>query len=194
MGQHIEIEFKNLLTFGEFERMKKYFHLAEADFVSQQNHYFDTPDFDLKNQQAALRIRQRNGIYELTLKQPAEIGLLETNLGLDAAQADEILNGNGTVLPDSEITRVLQSININPSRLRLFGTLKTSRAEFEYKSGLLVLDHSSYLNQEDFEVEYEVTKKDEGQAIFLNLLNTLQIPARQTENKIRRFFRAKFGR
>ncbi|WP_180954576.1 CYTH domain-containing protein [Bacillus sp. V5-8f] len=191
MEQHIEIEFKNLLTHEEFKQLKNYFKLNEADFATQDNHYFDTPDFDLKKQQAALRIRQKNGKYELTLKQPADDGLLETNLPLEPSLAEDILSGNR--LPDNEITNLLPSINIDPFQLILFGSLKTSRAEFSYKGGLLVLDHSSYLNQEDFEVEYEVTQKDEGQEIFINLLDSLQIPRRQTENKIKRFYRAKFG-
>lgn len=192
MDQHIEIEFKNLLYLDEFETLKKFFKVTEADFATQENHYLDTPGFELKDQQSALRIRQKNGKYELTLKQPAENGLLETNQSITKEMAEAILNG--APLPGSEITTLIESMKINPSTLQHFGTLQTSRAEFQYKGGLLVLDHSSYLNAEDFEVEYEVTNKLEGQAIFLDLLGSLQIPVRKTENKIRRFYRAKFNK
>lgn len=192
MEQHIEIEFKNLLYLKEFEKLKEYFNVTEADFATQENHYLDTPCFELKDQDSALRIRQKNEKYELTLKQPAENGLLETNQSITKEMAKAILNG--APLPDSEITMLIESMKINPSGLQYFGTLRTSRAEFQYKGGLLVLDHSSYLNVEDFEVEYEVTNKLEGQAIFMELLGSLQIPVRKTENKIRRFYRAKFNK
>lgn len=192
MEQHIEIEFKNLLYLKEFEKLKEYFNVTEADFATQENHYLDTPCFELKDQDTALRIRQKNEKYELTLKQPAENGLLETNQSITKEMAKAILNG--APLPDSEITMLIESMKINPSGLQYFGTLQTSRAEFQYKGGLLVLDHSSYLNVEDFEVEYEVTNKLEGQAIFMELLGSLQIPVRKTENKIRRFYRAKFNK
>lgn len=43
------------------------------------NHYFETPDFSLKEAGSALRIRHKGETYTLTLKQPAEIGLLETH-------------------------------------------------------------------------------------------------------------------
>lgn len=192
MDQHIEIEFKNLLQREEFEKLKKHFNVTEADFVTQQNHYFDTPGFELKDQGSALRIRRKNGKNELTLKQPAEDGLLETNQPLTKELAEGIVKGQP--LPDSEITRLIKSMKIDPHSLCYFGTLQTSRAEFSYKGGLLVLDHSSYLNTEDFEIEYEVTNKLEGQVIFSELLGSLQIPARETENKIRRFYRAKWNK
>lgn len=43
------------------------------------NHYFETPNFSLKEAGSALRIRHKGETYTLTLKQPAEVGLLETH-------------------------------------------------------------------------------------------------------------------
>ncbi|MDQ0217510.1 CYTH domain-containing protein [Peribacillus cavernae] len=192
MDQHIEIEFKNLVNKQEFDKLKEYFNVAELDFVTQENHYFDTPSFELKEKGSALRIRQRNGNSELTLKQPAEDGLLETNLALTNELANDILIGKS--LPDNEITRLIESLKITSSDIRYFGTLQTSRAEVPYKGGLLVFDHSSYLTKEDYEVEYEVSNKTEGQEIFGDLLQKLQIPVRKTENKTRRFYQAKFNK
>ncbi|MCY7706811.1 CYTH domain-containing protein, partial [Bacillus safensis] len=37
------------------------------------------PQFDIKSQLAALRMREKNGQWVLTLKEPHEIGLLETH-------------------------------------------------------------------------------------------------------------------
>jgi uncharacterized protein YjbK len=54
------------------------------------------------------------------------------------------------------------------------------------------VDHSIYLNNEDYELEYEVENYQSGKEIFLELLKRLNIPERKTENKIRRFYRQKY--
>ncbi|MBC3697800.1 CYTH domain-containing protein, partial [Bacillus pumilus] len=79
MAQEIEIELKQLLMKEEFEQLKQHFQLKDSDFHTQTNYYFDTPQFDIKSQFAALRMREKNGQWVLTLKEPHEIGLLETH-------------------------------------------------------------------------------------------------------------------
>lgn len=189
MSQHVEIEIKNLLTETEFTRIKKYFQLRENDFVLQENQYFDTPDFQLKQKGCALRIRRKNGAFEFTLKEPNSIGLLETNEKLSEEKALSIVQNEG--IPKGEIYSRLQALNINIPAVIYFGTLKTSRAELEYMEGLLVLDKSSYLNKEDYELEYEVNEPVIGEKYFLELLQQFQIPKRKTDNKIVRFYREK---
>ena len=49
MSETIEIEFKNMLTKEEYEILLKKFKVEEKQIISQKNHYFDTPDFELKN-------------------------------------------------------------------------------------------------------------------------------------------------
>ncbi|MGX2958958.1 CYTH domain-containing protein [Peribacillus sp. JNUCC 23] len=188
MNQHLEIEFKNLLTKAEFQRLKQSFSVKDTDFIYQENHYFDTPQFSLKENESALRIRHKKGHYELTLKQPAKEGLLETNQSLSKEEAESLLQGNR--IPEGYITTLIAEMGID-SDIQFFGTLGTNRAEFTYQGGLLVLDHSLYLNTEDFEVEYEVTNKLAGKEIFEKLLDSLQIPIRKTENKVRRFYQTK---
>ncbi|WP_371932069.1 CYTH domain-containing protein [Mesobacillus subterraneus] len=55
------------------------------------------------------------------------------------------------------------------------------------------MDHSYYLNTEDYELEYEVTDETEGYKIFSELLDELKIPLRATDNKIKRFYTAKYN-
>src|SRR5699024_11479055 len=76
LSQEIEIEFKNLLTKEEFNQIRTYLSFPDKG-VAQTNFYFETKDFTLKNNHAALRIREKNGEYTLTLKQPGGQGLLE---------------------------------------------------------------------------------------------------------------------
>ncbi|MDF2039314.1 CYTH domain-containing protein [Cytobacillus oceanisediminis] len=189
-NKNIEIEFKNMVTREEFSSLIDFLNLRSEDFSEQENHYFDTPDFLLKAKGSALRIRQKNGSFELTLKQPHPEGLLETNENLTESEAAEMIQTGK--IPTEQIIKSIEELGIKTDKLQYFGTLATKRAEKEYMKGLAVLDHSRYLNKEDFELEYEVDNRNEGELTFLNLLKQLNIPVRKTENKIKRFSNEKY--
>jgi uncharacterized protein YjbK len=189
MSQELEIEFKNILVEDEYRQLLSAFSISEDKKVIQENFYFDTPKFSLKDVGAALRIREKNGIYTLTLKQPVKRGLLETHQVLSKEEAEQMLNGGNII--EGEVVSILKGLSIETSNVRFFGSLKTKRAEVEYKNGLLVLDKSYYLNQIDFEVEYEVTDEVSGKEVFKELLQQYKIPIRKTDNKILRFYNRK---
>ena len=186
MAQEIEIELKQLLMKEEFEQLKQHFQLKDSDFHMQTNYYFDTPQFDIKSQFAALRMREKNGQWVLTLKEPHEIGLLETHQTIaPPSQLDDF------ELPDGEVAERLDHLNIQKDQIVYFGSLETSRAEKMIQEGLIVLDHSRYLTVEDYELEFEVSDLDIGQAAFTALLQQFQIPPRHTKNKVVRFYEEK---
>ncbi|WP_282140056.1 CYTH domain-containing protein [Cytobacillus oceanisediminis] len=189
-NKNIEIEFKNMVNREEFSSLIDFLNIRSEDFSEQENHYFDTPDFLLKAKGSALRIRQKNGSFELTLKQPHPEGLLETNENLTESEAAEMIRTGK--IPAELIIRSIKELGIETDKLQYFGTLATKRAEKDYMKGLAVLDHSRYLNKEDFELEYEVDNRNEGELTFLNLLKQLNIPVRKTENKIKRFYNEKY--
>jgi uncharacterized protein YjbK len=192
MDQEIEIEFKNLLTKEEFDRIRQAFHIADNAFEHQENHYFDTPQFLLKDKRAALRIRAKNGIYTLTLKQTAAHGaLLEMHERLTKEEADALLNGTAVV--QGSIAQILREIGVPPEQLRHFGSLATDRAQWAYEGGTLFLDHSHYLQTDDYELEYETEEAEIGRQRFLQLLDSLHIPIRPTANKIQRLYAKKYG-
>ncbi|WP_442599194.1 CYTH domain-containing protein [Neobacillus sp. D3-1R] len=190
MTQSIEIEFKNELTKVEYEKLKDHFRLDYSQFFLQTNHYFDTVRFSLKEKGSALRIRQKANSYELTLKQPYQDGLLETNQVLTEAEAKEAIENNQ--IPGGHVSELISEMQIDVNQIQFFGTLTTKRAEWEYEKGLLVLDYSTYLNTDDYELEYEVNDREKGQVVFHTLLNSLQIPIRKTDNKIKRFYLRKY--
>lgn len=190
MSQNLEIEFKNMLTQEEYQMLIHYYHIPENGIFSQENHYFDTSDFLLKDKGSALRIRQKSGEYELTLKQPFQDGLLETNQRLSIEEATLAITTG--ILPYGSIKEIISKLDIPFSKMEYFGSLVTKRAEFSYKEGLLVLDHSFYLNKEDYELEYEVENYQDGQKIFLQFLKQHNIPQRKIKNKIQRFYEQKY--
>ncbi|MDT1120784.1 CYTH domain-containing protein [Bacillus altitudinis] len=186
MAQEIEIELKQLLMKEEFEQLKEYFQLKDEDFLTQTNYYFDTPQFDIKSKFAALRMREKGGQWVLTLKEPHEIGLLETHQTIDPPASLEHFQ-----LPEGEVADRLVHLHIQKDQIVYFGSLETSRAEKMIKEGLIVLDHSRYLTVEDYELEFEVSDLDIGQAAFTALLQQFQIPPRDTKNKVVRFYEEK---
>ena len=189
MSQHIEIEFKNLLTKDEFIELTTFLQFSTEDFKTQINHYFDTPSFSLKKQGCALRIREKSEHMELTLKQPAPTGLLETNQILTEREKQNMMQtGN---LPKGPVFHILTEVLHPNESVSYFGSLTTKRAEKKYKDGLIVLDHSQYLNTEDFELEFEVEDEQIGLRNFQNILHQLQIPMRKTDNKMMRFYKQK---
>jgi uncharacterized protein YjbK len=189
MTQEIEIEFKNLLTEEEFQKIKAAFYIKDNEFILQENHYFDTPNFSLKELGAALRIRKKQQQYVMTLKEPAKVGLLETHQMITKEAATEIIS-TGRLLHGQIVDR-LENLGVDFQTITYFGTLSTLRAEKKHRNGLLVLDHSRYLTVEDFELEYEVQDEATGKIDFQELLNDLEIPIRPTKNKIRRFYEQK---
>ncbi|MQR96740.1 CYTH domain-containing protein [Fictibacillus phosphorivorans] len=186
MSQEIEIEFKNLLTQLEFLRLIDEFDVKQETFYKQTNYYFDTQQFDLKHHRSALRVRTKNNGNTLTLKQKLDKHILETHQTV----SEEIFEGllNGDPLPSGEVSDQIKKMNIDVKGITYLGELTTFRAEFPYKDGLLVLDENYYLGKIDYEIEYESADYISGLNNFNELLTIKQIPVRDTESKIARFF------
>lgn len=183
MNEEIEIEFKCVVTKAQFDKLVAFFE--PGPFLKQSNHYFDTPDFLLKRAGAALRIREKSGRAEMTLKEPAQTGLLESTVSLTQDEVKEGLNG---VLPNNKVKKRAAD-RAGSADFAHFGTLSTTRAEMDYEDGLLVFDHSTYLGQEDYEIEYEA-KDASGEGVFHQLLEKQGINYTPADNKIRRFYHA----
>ncbi|MDW8799210.1 CYTH domain-containing protein [Staphylococcus pseudoxylosus] len=188
MATNNEIEFKQLLTESQYNVIHKtYFN--EIEPFKQTNFYIDTPDFDLKDHKSALRIRVKDDYLEMTLKIPAEVGLTEYNF-----ETHVVPELNKTIpkqsLP-SEIAEQLTKMDINLTELIILGSLKTERLEKEINGNLLVLDKSTYLDFEDFELEYEVEDYDEGLIQFKSILEKFDMKHEIPANKVQRFFNRK---
>jgi uncharacterized protein YjbK len=189
VSQEIEIEFKNLLTYQEFLGLIHDFDIQKSDFTEQTNYYFDTEDFQLKSHKSALRIRLKKDTYTLTLKQQFDTHILETHQTIDNTQFPKVVAGNP--LPEGKVSEVLRKLHIEIPDLKYLGELTTNRVELPYYDDLLVLDENHYLGKIDYEIEYETADYNKGQQNFLGLLESKNIPVRETKSKIHRFFAKK---
>ncbi|PTE37485.1 CYTH domain-containing protein [Staphylococcus equorum] len=188
MATNNEIEFKQLLSQSQYQYIyNKYF--PEMQPFSQTNYYIDTEQFDLRSHKSALRIRVKDDYYEMTLKIPAEVGLMEYNFETHVIpELNKELVANDLPL---EITEQLNKMNVDVNQLVILGALTTSRLEKEVQGNLLVLDKSDYLNYQDYELEYEVEDYDDGLIQFKMILEAFDIKHETPENKVQRFFNRK---
>ncbi|MDA5560203.1 CYTH domain-containing protein [Exiguobacterium sp. MMG028] len=190
MTQEVEIEFKSMLTKDEYEKLIQAYKL-EDQVRWQANDYFDTPTFQLKKQGAALRIREKKHGQVLTLKQPNEVGLLETHASITEEEAEDLFKYG--IIHDDQMKQALAPFQLNAA-LEHLGRLETNRAEHQTEDGLLVLDESHYLETTDYEIEFEVTNEEAGKRAFERLLAEHGLPYRPAKNKIVRFMELKMSR
>ncbi|WP_233494512.1 CYTH domain-containing protein [Exiguobacterium sp. RIT594] len=183
MRQEMEIEFKNLLNEKDYTKLMERYNTSGSS-VWQANDYFDTPTFELRSHGAALRIREKKTGLILTLKEPQDDGLLETHVSLSEQEAEDLFQYG--LIHSSEMNQQLEKFELTTS-LEHLGRLETERFEKQLESGLLVLDKSTYLGTTDYELEFEVTDYAAGKRAFEELLQTNEIPLRETKNKIVRF-------
>ncbi|RDW15980.1 CYTH domain-containing protein [Oceanobacillus chungangensis] len=186
MAQEIEIEFKNLLTKDEFLRLLDNLPFPLYSEV-QTNYYFETKDFQLKENGSALRIREKNGKYRLTLKEPHPLGLLETHDELTKQEAADWIHGN--ISSKKNISNQLFEKGVAFESLTYYGNLTTERRETHYQDVLIVLDKSEYNGITDYEFELEAQNKEIGLETFHNILDEHNITKKKTPNKIERFFK-----
>lgn len=188
MTEQIEIEYKTLLTHAQFTAIKAKYAPEKNAFV-QENYYFDTPDFRLKQLQCGLRIRTFEEGGECTLKTPLKDGLLETTDHLSLEQAQTLLQAK-TILPHGSVAQKLVQLGIQPDQVRLLADLKTARIQIDLPIGELALDESWYGKNHDYELELEVSEASKGKQDFLDLLAEFGIHYQPAKNKIVRAFEA----
>ncbi|WP_216828270.1 CYTH domain-containing protein [Alkalihalobacterium elongatum] len=189
MAREIEIEAKNLLTKEELQQLQDTFSINDSQFISQTNHYFDTLGFNLKERKAALRIREKNSEFMITLKQPNRVGLMETNQSVSKEEAEQMIRTGQ--LPDGEVKEDIETLKVPIGQFAYLGSLTTSRAEITVNEQIVVLDISQYLDTSDYELEVEGTSVEAVNSLFNSLLQQHNIPKRPTKNKIIRFFERK---
>jgi len=186
MSENIEIEYKVLLTKNLFNKLETEMPFPREAIV-QVNHYFDTKNFLLKKFRCSLRIREIDEQYTLTLKQPMDQNILETNDILTKEEFHAWMYGNP--IPKSHTSKKLRRLGVAESDLSYFGALKTERKEFSSEKTAYCLDKSIYNGVTDYELEIEAPTIEIGKSIFNNLLEKYNIPKKDPITKIERFFR-----
>lgn len=193
LSQNFEIEFKNILS------ATKYHEIYEKEFqefpqtkhmITQTNHYFDTINAALRNQDSALRVRVTDSYNELTFKVPHNNFLMETNIPLTDEQVAEIIQAKKIVLSSyltaDEQLPDLEGID-QETIFYLFNSFETKRFEKQVGEHLIVLDQTTFQNGTvDYELEVESTDATLGKEFFDRYLKKHEIPVHSASPKIAR--------
>lgn len=180
---HLEIEFKTLLTKDEYNRLAVLF--SHVTPVTQTNYYIDTKEGDMKRKKLSLRIRTLPSHGELTLKIPQEVGNMEYNVTMDCAEAKALTKS--LTFPDCQIRSILLEKGVVLEDLTILGHLTTTRREYQTPIGLMALDVNVYADKKDYELELEVTDADKGKEDFDNFLEENNIDFKYAKSKVARF-------
>ena len=151
MSNAIEIEAKALVSQDDYRKLAKLF--PDSPRYTQTNHYIDSDERILFKEGIALRIREKNDQYELTLKTPLSQGLLEKNCVITKQQFDDFRQKG--IFPKGDTSRFLTMLDIDIATLKILTSLTTDRIDVEYKGGLLSIDRNCYSGKTDYEVEFE---------------------------------------
>ena len=102
MINNIEIEYKLLVSKEKFEKLSNLYQ--NKQFIKQTNTYYDTPNNDLRKKHCAMRIREKDGKFMITLKVPTIRGHEEFECYVSENTANAI--------NQSEVRKVLNELNI----------------------------------------------------------------------------------
>lgn len=173
MNSNIEIEVKVLLLKDEYDTIIRELQLDKYRKVTQTNHYIDTKDSFLKKNGIALRVREKNEEFELTLKTPLSEGLLEKHDRISWRDFDLLKDEN--VFPEGGIKKFLEILGVNIEDLSILTSLTTERIEIDYKGGILCVDKNHYSGMTDYELEVEFTSIEGARDLALQLLKECKI-------------------
>lgn len=159
MKKQIELEYKMMVSKRQFTSIKNKYPFGYP--FKQINYYYDTKNLDLGAKRYALRIREVDNQFILTLKTPQTKGVME----FEQAMTSHLMN------PQELNDTILDQLHfINPADLVMFGSLTTYRSELQLDHATICLDENFYHNVHDYEIEYEVKKEHDSYPAFLAFL------------------------
>lgn len=185
MNQEMEFEYKTLLTKEDFDKLNDVLAFPQ-EAIKQVNHYFETADFQLKDKSSALRIREKDTAFILTLKQAQADGILETHEKLTKAEFVAFLQNK--IGYKDHVGKQLKELGIEMSDLQYYGSLTTYRKSFSKNEIEYVLDESHYGEVIDYELEIEAASMTSARNAFEALLKKHKIKKLASITKIERFF------
>lgn len=184
MAKEVKIEFKTLLTKEEYNRI--YDKIKANSGNVQTNYYFDTKRFTLKASEAVLRVKERDGLT-LTLERKKGYTFQRIDEEISKEQLDKMLNDG--IIPCDKIVNELSDI-LKDQKIIKYMSLSTYRISVPYKKGKLSLDHCTYVNTSDYELEYEAKNREIGKLDFVEIIKEFNINYKKSQAKLNRAYEA----
>lgn len=187
MSTNLEIEFKSIITKEECDSLiLKYLNQKP---YSQTNYYIDDKNHSIISKKCGLRIREKEGDFELTLKVPSNDGKIEINQQISYKVFENLVNLN--VFPEGEVKEyIINKLNLKVDEFYVLGKLTTLRLDLKYKTSLISIDKSSYNSIIDYEIECEDTSFNVARNNLLDFLKENKILYKESSgNKLDRFLK-----
>lgn len=182
MSTNLEIEVKALIDEKDYLFLTN--NQQKQSYV-QINFYIDI-DKDKLNKHLGLRIRYKNDEYELTLKEDYLDGRLETNQMITSNAFKAFKEKH--MFPQGEVRDRLLSLNIDVTKLKIIGQLKTTRTDIKYNSSLISIDKNEYKGLIDYEVEVEDSSLKKARKNIVTFLKDNNIEFKENKiSKLERF-------
>lgn len=181
MINNLEIEYKCLVNREQFEKLSNLY--PNKTFIRQKNTYYDTKTNDLQQKKCALRIREKEGTFLVTLKTPAENGHHEYEY--------YVTENSPTMFSKGEIVSILHELNIYDEMIAIAECV-TYRAVVETELAELCFDINEYNGFVDYEIEYEQKVDHDGKKEFNKILSKINLNfTKNCASKIKRTFNTK---
>lgn len=202
-GILIEKELKYQFNKKDFDILKAYIdeNAKLGGVVVQKNYYFDTEFFDLKKCGMTVRVRVKGlSSCEFTVK--SEITLdsnnckikHEENMALNIKEVREIVE-KGNLHEFADLFKEFKSeysSKFLTKDVKLLGCLETKRTTYNFdgEDGIICFDENSYLDIQDYEIEWETDHLDRAISQMNAIFNMLGIePLALSDSKSSRFIK-----
>ena len=185
MSTNLEIEFKADLSKEDYDSLISNFD--KSKIYRQINYYIDDDNLSISGKKCGLRIREKDGDFELTLKVPEIVGKTEINQQISNKIYENFAKHND--FPVGEVKEYLeQKLGIMTTTIHILGELITDRLDIKYKTALISIDKSTYNSKTDYEIECEDSSLESAKANLLDFLKKYHINYKESHGtKLRRF-------
>ena len=181
MINNIEVEYKILVDKEIFEKLSNLY--PNKTFIKQVNTYYDTKNYDLRKKHCAMRIREKENTYMITLKVPTINGHEEFECYVN--------ENSSKMFKESEIDTILKKLKITDEFI-VIGECTTYRAIIKTDKAELCFDINEYNGIIDYEIEYEQTCNHDGITEFNKILNQVGLVySKNCASKIKRTLESK---
>lgn len=166
-----ECELKLLLTKQEYNILLSKFNKNKINEIVQTNYYFDTNELLFHSKNTTLRLRKLGEKYQFTIKEKKFVNQdlhfrksIEKTFDITFSMVKQILDYHENIF--MTIPELKESINdfyLSKSEMLkviLLGSLQTYRHCYKYCQCKLYLDENTYLNNKDWELEFETNSQD----------------------------------
>ena len=133
-----------------------------------------------KNNDAALRVREKSGVYQLTLKIKKELGNVEYNFDIDISTFIDMVH-------EKRVPIILADYIDENLVLENLSQINTMRHVISYGDHKIEVDQTNFEDIVDYEIEVESTSIANAKKVFDSFLKDLDITSTESKPKIERY-------